>query len=41
MNRGARNERFLRPEEVSAEILKSLKARADVSFFLFLESAAK
>ncbi|PAV80124.1 hypothetical protein WR25_24736 [Diploscapter pachys] len=29
LNRGTLNERFIRPEEVSAEILKSMKARAE------------
>ena len=38
LNKGARNERFLRPEEAPAEILKYLKVRAEVCNFIRLKN---
>ena len=38
LNRGKPNERFVTPEEVSAEILKKIKAIAEVRYFRCFES---
>ena len=38
LNKGKPNERFMTPEEVSAEILKKIKATAEVRYFRCFES---
>ena len=39
MNEGKPNERFIKAEEVSAEILKKLKATAEVNYDNFIVEA--